>query len=453
MTPCPWKRGARRPDRPGSTVGPQQGAATLRRARRALPLIAFLVGSGGGCSSDGMPSEQTDVARAEKLAADEALPQWPAQDAGRPVLLYVDRSRSMRGFLDPAYPGRVPTDYRSVLDGFAARLRPARVFGFGNEVREAAHGLGVLGDPAFYSDGNTEMEEVLARVRADSSLDSTHVIMGDGRRTDPNAANGQFAYLREEAERWTADGGTFIVAASHAPFTQVASDASGCRGTAGDANGGRETCPLYAFAFVAPGDQRRVATALAATFENLFVTPLPALPPTGAHLAAGNGGGIAFRSKWTTNARGVPIARVRGPVASNQPLRARVALADTASPAGRGAWAALRGRRLVPRVSVRVLADDTASARWQSSAARGGLLRPADDPLAIDFITRGQQAPRYLYRVELHPDGEPVWLERYDADAAGEPRRTYGLSRLFEGFRAVDPAAVPPVFRLYAVVN
>lgn len=425
-----------------------------RSSWAVLPLSLVLTASGATCGGDAGPvPEGVEMARAAALADGDSMPVWPTQDAGRPVLLYVDRSQSMRGFLDPEYPSHVRTDYRSVLDGFAARLRPEKVFGFGNEVRaEEEGGLGVLGNPGFYADGNTQLEEVLPMVEGDSSLGSTHVIIGDGRRTNPDAANGQFVRMRSVAERWTAAGGTFIVAASHAPFKPVKTDTSGCRAPEGDSAADHRTCPLYAFAFVAPGDQGRVAAALAATFEVLFVTPLPALPGTSVRLAGPSTAEITLEPGWTKNTAGTQIARVRGPAATNRPLRAQVVVDDTTSPAGRGAWAALRGRRLVPQVSVRGLSDDPAAVPWIASAG-SGLLRPGDDPLAVVFITRGADAPRYLYRLELRPAGEPVWLEAYDAEKAGDTRRTYGLGRLFESFRAHDPRAGPPALRLYAVVN
>jgi hypothetical protein len=420
----------------------------MRRVIWAAPSLLLLLTA---CPEPQSP-EPVDISRAEALARDEAVPGWPASEAGKPVILYVDRSGSMRGFLDPEYPTRVRTDYRSVLDGFDARLRPSRVFGFGNEVRAAeGSGLGVLGNKEFYSDGNTELEEVFPLVEADTSLASTHVIIGDGRRGDPNAANAQFVRMRGVAERWIARGGTFVVAASHAPFKPVASDPSGCR--APETGAAHETCPLYAFAFVAPGDPGRVTAALAATFENLFVAPLPALPDTGAYLASPGTGEITLESGWARGARRAPIARVRGTVATNQPLRARVVVRDTTSPLGRAAQAALRGRRLVPQLSVRALVDDPAAAPWQPSPGTGALLRPTADPLAFEFFSRGPEAPRYLYRLELRAAGEPVWLEAYDAERAADARRTYGLGRLFESFRAADPRAGAPVIRLYAVVN
>ncbi|HEX6042199.1 hypothetical protein, partial [Longimicrobium sp.] len=238
-----------------------------------LPLLALLSTASCGKAEACTSPEACDLTRAARLATGDSMPAWPVHDAGKPVLLYVDRSQGMRGFLDPGDAGRVRTEYRSVLDGFAARLRPRQVAGFGTEVRVLPRAdLGVLADAGFYTDGNTELEEVLRMVEADSARAATHVILGDGRRTDPDAGIGQFARMRTVSERWTADGGTFVVAASLAPFKPVGGDVSSCRPGDDDAKDARQTCPLYAFAFVAPGDEGRVAAALAATFDDLFVT-------------------------------------------------------------------------------------------------------------------------------------------------------------------------------------
>lgn len=427
----------------------------MRRAHRAAPALLLLL-TGASCHDDGpcaKPSEVCDVAHARAMVADDSVPVWPTTEAGKPVILYVDRSQSMRGFLDPAYRTRIATDYRAVLDGFDARLRPAQVFGFGNEVRAAeGSGLGLLGNKDFYSDGNTELEEIFPRIEADSTLGSTHVIIGDGRRGDPNAADGQFIAMRAQAERWIAAGGTFIVASSAAPFQPVANDPAGCRAS-GEAS--EQTCPLYAFAFVAPGDEGQVAAALAAVFQNLYVTPLPALPERAVGWSAQRSAQITFRSGWTAARDSTPIARVRGSAATNVPLRATLALRDTTSPLGRAALLAIRGRRLVPAVAVRTLVANPAASPWKPSPAKSALMRQADDPFTYEFISRGPSKgiPRYLYRLELHPAGEPSWLDAFDAESAGDALRTYGLGRLFEGFEARDPLATPPVIRSFVVVN
>jgi hypothetical protein len=419
--------------------------------RRSTLTAALLLLTAAECPDGGGGGEPADLARAKAMASGDSLRVWPEADAGRPVVLYVDRSQSMRGFLDPAYPGRVATDYRAVIDGFDARLRPSQVYGFGNEVRAAeGQGLvGVLGNKDFYSDGNTEIEEVFPLISGDSAASSTHVLIGDGRRTNPDAANGQFVRMRALADQWIERGGSFIVASSAAPFQPVANDPAGC----GDTD--RETCPLYAFAFVAPGDQGRVAAALASVFQNLYVTPLPAVPGSGVAMASRGSAEITFEPRWDSADDGTPIVRVRGRTATNTPLRASLVLRDTTSPRGRAMLASLRGRRLVPALAVRTLAADPAASPWRASPARGALMRPTVDPFTYEFISygNGPEVPRQLYRLQLHPAGEPSWLEAFDAENAGDALRTYGLSRLFESFRAVDPAAAPPVARIYVVVN
>lgn len=422
--------------------------------RRSTVTAAVLLLSIAGCTSPPTEGEPKDIAWARAMVAGaDSLHAWPERDAGRPVVLYVDRSQSMRGFLDPDYPGRVATDYRSVLDGFDARLKPAQVLGFGNEVRAAAgQGLGVLGNRDFYSDGNTELEQVFPLVRADSAASSTHVIIGDGRRTNPDAANGQFVAMRLLAEQWIAQGGTFMAAASAAPFRPVENDSAGCRPSE-DAD--PRTCPLYAFAFVAPGDQGRVAAALAAVFQHLYVTPLPAVRGSAVAFASPGTAGITLEPAWAAAADGTPIVRLRGRTATNTPLRASMVLRDTTSPLGRATLASLRGRRLVPALAVRTLAADPAASPWRASPAAGALMRPTADPFTYEFLSRGTGpgVPRYLYRLHLHPAGEPSWLQDFDAERAGDALRTYGLGRLFESFRAHDPGAAPPVVRAYAVVN
>jgi hypothetical protein len=177
------------------------------------------------------------------LAVDEPLVTWPEEARDAPVILYVDRSGSMRGFLDPGYPAR--TDYRSVIDRLIVALRPQQAFGFGSSVQPIGTSLGTLGNREFYSDNNTLLEQVLDRIATDTEASATHLIIGDGRRTNPNSANEQYVQMRRLAREWIEQGGTFLVAASRAPFEPVLGDPAGCRAPAGS---GSPTCPLYAFA-------------------------------------------------------------------------------------------------------------------------------------------------------------------------------------------------------------
>ncbi|HEX8358919.1 MAG TPA: hypothetical protein VF613_02295, partial [Longimicrobium sp.] len=94
---------------------------------------------------------------------------WGMAAPGHSVAVYVDRSGSMRGFLDPEYRARA--DYRSVLDGLQARMGSAQVYGFGSSVRrEPNGGIDVLGRREFYGDRDTEMEEALDTISRDTLL-------------------------------------------------------------------------------------------------------------------------------------------------------------------------------------------------------------------------------------------------------------------------------------------
>lgn len=421
--------------------------------RPALVALSMLL-LGAACDKPQI-SQKQHMDWAAALADGDSLAVWPARDANRPVVLYVDRSQSMRGFLDTAYFARTRTDYRSVLDGFVARVHPARLFGFGSAVEAASGGLRVLGDKDFYTDGNTQMEDVFPLIAGDTALASSHVIIGDGRRTDPDVAIGQYVEMRELAEAWIDRGGTLVVATSDAPFEPVREDPSGCRA---GASTGRKACPLYAFAFVAPGDQGRMTEALAANFEHLFVTPLPALPDTirlSPAAPAGGSPGLSLTSAWTRAAAGgTRIARVRGTaVNTSQPLRAEVVMIDTVSERMRAMGQALGGTGLVSSLAVRRLDENPAAAPWGASTGAGTLLRPTDDALAFEFFSHGPSADPLLYRIELHATGKPAWLGDFDAEQASDARRTFGLGRLFTGFGARDALRTPPVARLYVVVN
>src|SRR5687768_8807049 len=86
--------------------------------------------------------EAGDLALARCLATPELAPE---RSTGKsPVTVYFDRSGSMRGFLDPSYPTRVRTDYRSVIDRLVVGLTPSRGFSFGSELRTIEPTLATL---------------------------------------------------------------------------------------------------------------------------------------------------------------------------------------------------------------------------------------------------------------------------------------------------------------------
>ena len=390
--------------------------------------------------------EAGDLALARCLATPELAPSDAA--AASPVVVYFDRSGSMRGFLDPNYPTRVPTDYRAVIDRLVVGLRPARGFSFGNALRTADPTLATLGNRDFYSDRDTQTEQVFTEIARDSAGTESHIIVTDGRRGSPTAADAQYVRMREQAMRWVERGGSFVVATSLAPFTTVASDPSGCHRSADAAATEPQTCPLYVFGFIAAGDERRITTALASVFEHMFVWPAPVIPPGALTLIPDDPDrrDLRVERRWASAAGGTPIMRVRGDSATNRTLTAVIALRDSASAEGR-AYAALledQGARIT--LYSRALTPAAAAQPWREVEARGALVRAVDPAAeastgprrgqAIALVSRGPRGPMSMFRVDLVPTGDPLWLDEFAARDASDVVRTYGLGRLFEGFRA-----------------
>jgi hypothetical protein len=361
----------------------------------------------------------------------------------------------MQGYLDPAYPARTPTDFRAVLDRLVVGLRPDSGYSYGAALLPVPPSLATLGNRGFYADRDTRLEAVLARVDADTGHTRTHIIVGDGRRGSPDAANGQFVRMRETAERWIRAGGTFLVGTTLAPFRTVPSDPSGCR--ADGPNAARQTCPLYAFAFVAPGADEQVPVALAEAFEHVYASPQRQAPPAAVELDAGSAvAGINVNRAWARSAGGIPIVRVGGPSAARRWTTLR--LQPSASIAADGTtWAFLRGQAATLRVTARALRAGSAGTPWQPVGPAAPVRASPEGELSVDVTTHGATAPTGLYRVDVVPTGEPSWLATFDAADANDRLRTYGLGRLFEAWRqqararsADDSAAIA---RLLFVIN
>lgn len=387
--------------------------------------------------------EAGDLALARCLATPELIPDDPS--TGSPVVVYFDRSGSMRGFLDPKYPTRVPTDYRAVIDRLVVGLRPTRGFSFGTALKPADPTLATLGNLTFYSDRDTQTEQVFTEIARDTASAESHIIVTDGRRGSPTAADAQYVRMREQAIRWVERGGTFVVATSLAPFTTVASDPSGCRRSA-DAGTEPQTCPLYVFGFIAAGDETRITTALAAVFEHVFVWPAPVIPPDALTLIPDDPErrDLRIERRWASAAKGTPIMRVRGDSATNRTLTATIALRDTAAAEARAHAALLKDQGMRIALYSRALTPAAAAQPWREIEARGALVRAVDagapgetrSGQAIALVSRGPRGPISMFRVDLVPTGVPLWLDQFDASDASDVVRTYGLGRLFEGFRA-----------------
>ena len=423
----------------------------------ACGLLLFLA----ACPPPGDRETRTQEVVAGWLEAADAKP-WQGGAAEHPVAVYADRSSSMRGFLDPTYPNR--NDYRTVIDGLQARLSPRKVYGFGNSVRlEPNAGLDLLGNREFYADGNTEMEEALDTIAADSLRAWSHLLVGDGRRSDPDLANRQFVRMRELALRWTGGGGTFLVAVSPAPFRPVQGDPSGCHAPSA-VNAQADSawqCPLYAFAFAAPGDGMRVASTLAELFRHVWAFPIPTAPGGLVALRpAAAPQDVSFDPVWLSAGDSAAVPKVEGAEPATQPLGLRLEPADTSSGAGRLLTALLAGQETRASLWARPVSGDSQASPWREQDGRVGPVRLARGGRGLEVFSPGgddcvepSDPCGTLYRVELRPAGVPSWLSGCDAREAADAERTFGLGRLFEPFRARAAASAPPLARAYLLVR
>lgn len=399
--------------------------------------------------------ESADRSLAACLTSDDAGVLEKVQSSAASVTVFVDRSASMQGFLDPAYPSRIATDYRSVIDNVLVGVHPTEAFSFGSEIRPINATLGTLADRSFYSDHDTETEAVLRRIAADTARRRAYVIVTDGRRGSPDYALNQYVELRQLAQSWVDSGGALIVAASMAPFSTVAADPSGCRREGKTAVDQR--CPLYAFALAPRGSERWLVSVLASAFEHVYAWP--AMRMTGRELALispPNQSTLQFERNWGPTPHGSPIVRSHGKVASNTWVPLKIAAVDTSSLTAAGVLSAMRGQRMNVVISSRRFGDGQVSP-WSRLAENTAIVRSkAGDPMTIEFITRGEGSMPSLYRIDVMPEGSPSWLDDFDAANRDDRMKTYGLDRLFEGFRQQARTLSPDtatLARFYVVAN
>lgn len=429
----------------------------LSRIPAFRPRWAILVGvvALAACGTPDDPEALTqEVVRGWVEAPDSA--GWGMGALAHPVAVYADRSRSMRGFLDPAYPTRV--DFRSVIDGLQARLGPRRVYGFGSSVRlEPNAGIDVLGNRDFYGDRDTEMEDALDSIARDTLLAWSHVVIGDARRSDPDLAHRQWMRMRELALRWSRARGTFLVAVSRAPFRRVEGDPSGCHAAGGGQDSARQ-CPLYAFVFAAPGDGVRIAAELAGLFEHVWGHPLPTAPLAAVALRPDGAAeeGVEYDAAWLSGPAPVPKLEAASP--ATRPFPAKLVPSDGSAPAGRLLNRLLDGARL--ELFARPVTADADAAPWKRQGGTGAVRAGAGGTGLRVFSPGGDdctaaeagQPCGTLYRIEARPPGAPPWLADFEAREAADAERTFGLGRLFEAFLPLAGAA-PPLARSYLLVR
>jgi hypothetical protein len=422
-----------------------------------LWLAAVLVLAGvTACGSqvDSCASEKQAPGCAAELADDQPLPTWAERATpAHGVAVYFDRSASMCGFLDPTFAATNPKDYHGVLDRLIVGLSPARAFAFGAKLQSIPARMATIADQAFCTDRDTRTEDALAEVTRDTALTYDHVLVTDGRRGSARAARGQYVAMRELAASWIARGGTVAVGATLAPFHPVPGDPSGCR-RAGEQDRDAATCPLYAFSFVAPGDETAITGTLADVFEHVFVWPVRSAAPLALVVPQAANASIDVRTSWTSRA-GQPIARARGRELTAIPTLGRIEVANGSTWAGKAAQAVVRGERMSAEVSVRPLTK--AAPGWQPTGASAALVQVAP-PDTLRLTSYGPPSPgtpsAYIYRVELIPTGEPTWLSQFRATDTYDSTRTVGLELLFEQFKDQAQRSKPaPVGRLYVVAN
>lgn len=410
--------------------------------------------TGSGCDTPKPLGEARDLDLARCLAG--APSPAKKQSVEHSVTLYLDHSASMQGFLDPKYATHVPTDFRSVIDKLIVGLKPAKAFAYGVALQQVQPDLGTVGKKSFYSDRDTRMEDALSLIAKDTGSVSTHVLVGDGRRGGPDAANSQYSRMRAVAEEWIGRGGTFAVAASMAPFTTVESDPSGCRqGADATTDSLRQTCPLYAFAFIAPGDELRILGTLASVSEHLYAWPVPAIDRSALTVeASGSSPALTVQPTWAMSRDGSSIARSRGPSATNNAVSAQVRVRDSTTFNGRTFDKLLTGEGTQLQLFAKSMDAAAEGHEWLPIAGGGAVIRVSTEkPLTVVLVTRGQAAARSIVRLDLVTTGEPSWLSEFDAGDAKDVIRTFGLGRLFEPFRQEARKSTPRFGHMFFVVN
>lgn len=363
----------------------------------------------------------------------------------------------MRGFLKPL--GGNPTSFQTIVDRILAGAPPVRAFAYGSGLVPLAGdgALGAINTPSFYSATNTLLEQALDSVDRDTSVQRTHILIGDGRRGSPASADAQFTRMRNTAVKWIAHGGTLVVAASMAPFQTVATDPSGCR-QGPNAQRADQTCPLYAFMFVAPADVEEISSAASEVFQHIFVWPVPVLSGSALTIVQPrNTPQININPKWIALPDGQYITRVRGVGDASSNADTIRLIADTTNPGGRLASSILQGEEVKLVLRMKPLSQGAASMSWTPLNPAGGLARviPSDTSSipGIAFITHGAEGATSTIIADLVPTGIPRWLEEFDAKSGSDIVRTYGLSRLFSSFQFTAMQHPSPIARYTFVAN
>ena len=432
--------------------------------RIAFPAVLFVCLSAGGCGGnenvcEGLAGVATCGPPPTPMATHPLPPQHPPSD----VKLYVDRSASMAGYLDSLYAsefgvGEGSSSLRRVLNRlFAASDRRMTVYGFGDRVTTPAASsrqanqdvIATLVRPDFYNDNNTRLEDVLDSIARDTTRQSVHLIITDGRRGDGGSANAQWKRIGELARDWSGADGMFALAAIEAPFHQIRNDKAGCWS---NTPGKVFVCPLYVMAFAPRGSASPVLQALRDVGHRLYVAPTfsdSALTVEAKPVGGGTGS-----------------LNIEGGAQTGRPLHLLFTAPD--APPAKPEVAALSVIARLAGGAARYAADDSFDIVMRSMAL-GGKSSPASwqpvhevasawaTPAAPYVDSAGpklivplklkarQGVNKVRYQFDIRSTGRPTWLAQFESSQQGDATRTYGLSALFAQLHPT-PTAVTSFF-------
>jgi hypothetical protein len=428
--------------------GPRPPAPLMRYLTFATLRVSALLGTAilSGCQDrvgECAPTIQgvQECVRAADLSVSPDL-VLPAQSSA-PMVLYIDRSGSMTGYLDAANTDslrvvhRAGANFRTLLDGLLAiGGEEVTLYGFGTRAElipnlSRAGVISQLFSQSFYNDNNTHTEDALQLIREDSARSSIHLLVTDGRRGGTQggeAAIAQFQRMGAVASWWVEEGGIFAISASMAPFEQVRGDRAGCWQTS-EASGGR--CPLYVFAFLPAHAAERALAILDQTSQQIYAYPSVSDEriSTERSIVSRERGSLGmlrnppfvlgFRAEGDPNE--IVDASVRLIFRLDQSV-ARFARSDSL------VWHLEKAT--LESGDLQWVSTGDVSAEWvQPSRVE---VEEGAHALAVPLTVRSySELTPTLYRLRISSTGRPTWLDEYEAMSQGDSVRTYGISPLF----------------------
>jgi hypothetical protein len=113
----------------------------------------------------------------------------------------------------------------------------------------------------------------------------------------------------------------------------------------------------------------------------------------------------------------------------------------------------LEGQRVNMKLAMKALIPQETSSEWTDPDPATSVVKTDQDRQGLSAISRGAATPRSLIRIDFVPSGEPSWLPLVTATDVNDVIHTYGIDRLFEGFRNQAKNNPVPMGRLFLVAN